>query len=146
MKNTTLYLFLVLFFSLTTTASFATEIGTLRQYKLDETSIDQLFESSDDISLVANLSIPYGQNVQDDDDKQMIAGIVALASWNTGIGILVPIHRLILGAGNEVGKIIALYCVTLSGCGFILLLDGIMLLMDSHGNKFIENPKFIMWQ
>lgn len=126
---------------------FASESQNQGHYKLNDVQIEGLFETSDDITFVgdiASLVLPSQQKLKSE-DPQLVAGIVALASWITGIGILVPIHRLILGTGNQAGKIIALYCVTLSGCGFILLIDGIMLLMDSQGSKYIDNPKFIMW-
>lgn len=140
---------LVLLFALTMNADtlFAGEISNLGEYKLDDSKVESLFESSDDITNMADkasLMLPAQQKVKGE-DVQLVAGIVALASWFTGVGFLVPIHRLILGTGNQGGKIIALYCVTLGGCGFITLIDGIMLVIDGSGSKYIDNPKFIMW-
>lgn len=147
MKISAFFLSVILFFSLNTT--IAKHLNKVQDYKVNDDVIEQLFNASDDISLltyVAGFGVPSQTKLQDDNDTQLVAGIVALASLITGVGILIPFHRLILGTGNEVGKIMALYCFTLSGCGFILLVDGIMLLMNPHGNSFIENSKFIMWQ
>jgi hypothetical protein len=139
---------IILFFFIKTSSTYALGANDVGQYKVDDSAIEEMFQTSDDITFTANIAglmLPSQEKIQDT-DKQMLAGIVALASWITGIGILVPIHRLILGTGNQAGKIIALYCVTLSGCGFILLIDGIMLLIHSDESQYIENPKFIMWQ
>jgi hypothetical protein len=141
-------LVLIFLFVVNTHSTFAIESNDVQHYKIDDSVIEEMFQTSNDITFtadIAGLMLPSKENIQDT-DKQMIAGIVALASWITGIGILIPIHRLILGTGNQAGKIIALYCVTLSGCGFILLIDGIMLLIHSDESQYVENSKFIMWQ
>lgn len=148
MKNYFTIILLLSIFCFQTKSTIASENNQTLSYKVDDKAVDDLFESSNDITFTAELGalvLPSLQQTQDD-DKQTLAGIVALGSWLLGVGVLIPIHRLILGTGNQAGKIIALYCVTLSGCGFILLIDGIMLLIDSGGNKYIENSKFIMWQ
>ena len=148
MKNYFIIILVLSMFCFQSQSVSASESNQTLSYKLDDKAVDDLFESSNDItftSTLGNLVLPSLQQAQNE-DKQMIAGIVALGSWLLGVGVLIPIHRLILGTGNQAGKIIALYCVTLSGCGFILLIDGIMLLMDSDGNKYVENSKFIMWQ
>lgn len=139
----------VLLFAMTINSSalFASETFSQGAYKIDDAGVEELFASSNDISFVSDVTslvLPAQQKVKGG-DQQMIAGIVALASWITGVGFLIPIHRLILGTGNEAGKIIALYCVTLGGCGIIVLIDGIILLLDSNGSQYVENPKFIMW-
>ena len=121
-------------------------------YHLDDNAIDVLFNSSNDISYISNttgnvindlgMKIP---KIAEEGDRQMIGGIIALASWITGIGILIPFHRFYLGTGGQPVKIFFLYFCTLSGFGFITLIDGIVLLMDPENGKFIENPRFIMW-
>jgi hypothetical protein len=80
-----------------------------------------------------------------EDNKQMIAGAIAIASVVLGVGIIFPFHRFIIGTGGKPFKIFALYCVTLGGCGVITLVDGVLLLMDSKGTKYLDNSKFIMW-
>ena len=79
------------------------------------------------------------------EDKQMVAGIIAVAQLITGIGWFIPIHRLYLGVDDAMEKILIGYICTGSGCGIILLVDAISLLMDSEGTKYIGNPKFLMW-
>ena len=131
--------------------AFSAKASDVSVYKLSDDAIDALFNSSEDVSfltpnvtdLMNDLSLKTTATV--DDDKQMIAGIIALASLIITIGILVPIHRLYLGTGGQTVKIFFLYFCTLSGCGFITLIDGIMLLINSSSSKYIDNPKFIMW-
>jgi hypothetical protein len=148
MKNKLSFTLMLVCIIFTTKAALSAEISGLNNYKLDDSAVEQMFETSDDVTFsqaVLGFSSTSDQKVKGE-NTQMIAGIVALASFITGVGVLVPIHRLILGTDNQAAKIIALYCVTISGCGFLLLVDGILLLMDSSGDKYIENSKFLMWR
>ena len=143
MKNYIYILPLFFAFMLQSTSMFASSA----KYKIDDVAVENLFQSSDDLTFAideASFMLPSKEKVKGS-DKQMIAGIIALSSYVLGIGWLLPVHRLVLGTGNETAKIIVLYCVTISGCGLLLLADGIMLLIDSDGSQYIENPKFIMW-
>ncbi len=147
MKTIKFFSILILLVALSSTNSIASKLRVYQNYKVDEMALEEMFESSEDITFAggaANFNLPSTLQ-KTDTDKQMIAGIIAIAEIITGIGILIPIHRLVLGTGNETAKIIALYCVTLGGCGLLTLIDAIMLLIDSGGNKYIENSKFIMW-
>lgn len=129
------------------THAIAGNTPVYQSYKVDESALEDLFESSQDVTFMgaaANFNFP-ATTQKADNDKQLIAGIIAIAELVVGVGILIPIHRIILGTGNETAKVIALYCVTLGGCGIITLIDGIMLLIDSRGSRYIDNPKFIMW-
>lgn len=81
----------------------------------------------------------------------IIAGLsgVAAIGWigyllNVAITI-VPWHRFYLGTGGENAKIFLLYCVTLRWCSVLPIIDGIMLLMDDTGEKYFDNPKYVMW-
>jgi TM2 domain-containing membrane protein YozV len=125
-------------------------------YKVDDAAVDRLFDFATDVSAdlfnlqaseISGLLLNPGLAKYPvmDEDKEMVAGLVALGSWLFGVGWLVPIHRFILGTGGQPVKIFLLYCITLSGCGIILLIDGIVLLLDDSGTKYIDNPKFIMW-
>lgn len=80
-------------------------------------------------------------------DKQTIAVIVIVAQYFLTAGVLsiIPIHRIILGCDGQTVKIVALYCVTLGGCGILPIVDAIFLLIDDTKQKYIENPKFLMW-
>ncbi len=141
------YTLLVIVAFIIQTAPLLANETTVKQYKIDDAVVENLFQSSDDITFAldeASFMLPAQEKVKGS-DKQMVAGIIALGSYVLGIGWLIPIHRLVLGTGNETAKIIVLYCVTFSGCGLLLLADGIMLLIDSEGSQYIENPKFIMW-
>jgi len=123
-------------------------------YKLNDTKIDQLFSSSTELILnesnETNIGDSFGfllgENLKPaEDNKQMIAGAIAIASVVLGVGIIFPFHRFIIGTGGKPFKIFALYCITLGGCGVITLVDGVLLLMDSKGTKYLDNSKFIMW-
>ena len=120
-------------------------------YKLDDSAVESLFNKASDISSspfmdYTSIALFGKKEVLDGkEDKQMVAGIIAVAQMITGIGLFIPIHRLYLGVGDGMGKILLGYICTGSGCGIILLVDAISLLMDSEGTKYIGNPKFLMW-
>ncbi len=124
---------------------------TANSYKLDDSAVESLFNKASDISsspFMDYTSIAlFGKKevLEGTEDKQMVAGIIAIAQIVTGIGWFIPIHRLYLGVGDGIGKILLGYICTGSGCGIILLVDAISLLMDSEGTKYIGNPKFLMW-
>jgi len=121
-------------------------------YKINDEEIDVLFELATDVTgnLVAdfhNANPKILSNVFDikkelGENTQLTAGIIAAVQWVTGIGWIIPIHRIILG--SSCGTYV-LYCVTLSGCGILLVVDAILLLINSEGNQYIDNPSFIMW-
>jgi TM2 domain-containing membrane protein YozV len=144
--RTTLLTFLIALFALQIKASE-------NKYKIDDGEVETMFSQATDITDQVDelfLRNPNELPSKDQlkplaDDTQMIAGVVALASFFTGWGIFVPVHRFILGTGGRNGKIFALYCFTLSGCGFILLVDGLVLLINDHNDKYLENPNFIIW-
>lgn len=124
---------------------------TANSYKLDDSAVESLFNKASDISSspfmdYTSIALFGKKDVLDGkEDKQMVAGIIAIAQIVTGIGWFIPIHRLYLGVGDGIGKILLGYICTGSGCGIILLVDAISLLMDSEGTKYIGNPKFLMW-
>ena len=129
-------------------------------YKLDESSLETTLSNAEDVTLSTietfeGFSLNYGGRVSGlsanylagDDDKQLIAGIVALGSvLFFQIGIIFPIHRLILGAGSSMAKVWILHCVTIGSCfGVGVIVDGILLLMDANGDQYVNNEKFLMW-
>jgi len=122
-------------------------------YHLNESKLDQAFESSVDVSndlsvtsFFESSSVESNAMLADGGmDKHTLGAIICFAEWFLGVGILIPIHRLYLGCGDKTIKVVALYCVTLGGCGLLPIIDGIMLIMDQGGTKYIDNPKFLMW-
>jgi hypothetical protein len=77
-----------------------------------------------------------------------VTGVAAISWMGSLINIaisIVPWHRFYLGTGGENLKIWALYCVTFRWCGVLPIIDGIMLLMDDSGEKYYDNPKYLMW-
>jgi hypothetical protein len=144
------------------------------KYYLDESSIEDSFNQSEDITsqymlmLSSGVFNQLGSNEKlGDDNKQLTAGIIAIASffvrWGSGIiawipyvgfftwiGVsilaIVPWHRIYLKAGGQEFKNVALYCVTLGWCiNAHHVVDGIFLLLDDSKSKYINNPKYVMW-
>lgn len=139
---------LVLFLVITASQRQGLANGLHSVYFAPEAEVDALFEQSHDVTFVlqeTSLESFTKKELAGGDNKQLIAGIVALASWVTGIGVIIPFHRFILGVDGKGFKIFCMYFCTLSGCGFILLVDGILLVIDGDGNKYMNNRKFIMW-
>ena len=122
-------------------------------YKLNEATLESEFASSIDISsdseIKAFATAPPNNvesNLSEEGlSKHTIAAIVAYVELVLGVGILIPIHRLVLGCGGAELKVVALYCITLGGCGLLPLVDGIFLIMDYEGDQYVDNPKFLMW-
>lgn len=117
-------------------------------YRFNQDRFEILLEKSEPVFDLEKVSHSYPIHSESDDDAtelQRIAGIVALAEWGTGIGVLIPIHRIILGCDGSEVRVSALYCITLGGCGWLPLIDGIAILTDQTGKRYIENPKFLMW-
>lgn len=122
-------------------------------YRLNDSKIEAAFEHSIDISNDQTVASFFNSSASEASvmmseggmDKQTLAAIVAFAEWFLGVGILIPIHRLVLGCGGSEIKVVALYCITLGGCGLLPLIDGIMLIIDAGGTRYIDNPKYLMW-
>ena len=77
-----------------------------------------------------------------------VTGALAFAYifWLVNVAItIVPWHRYYMGTDGKGVKIWALYCFTLRWCGILPLIDGVFLLLDNTGEKYIENPKYLMW-
>lgn len=159
----------ILTYSMIALVSFAANDGT---YRLNEEKIDRAFEHSKyvELSLILRDQKAFEAAVAaSEDEKQMIAGIVALASFigrvaafpiayfpligtpvalGLCISSIVPWHRLvILGTGGEGAlKITALHCVTLGWCiNAHHIVDGVFLLIEEDKSRFVDNSKYVMW-
>ena len=115
-------------------------------YKLDQNKIDAMIENSMDITSISafdlnSLDGMKGQNAELDEKDPIIA--FALATVLGGFGV----HRLYLGT-NPINAL--LYLITGGGCGVVVAVDWILLLMvlleERELAPFIENPNFIMWK
>jgi hypothetical protein len=141
------YLLTAFFIFTTFSLSFASN------YRINEEKLEAHFASSIDVSseygikafISTNLSHVESNLSEGGMNKHTTAAIVAYVEMVLGVGILIPIHRLILGCGGSELKVVALYCVTLGGCGLLPLVDGIFLIMDLEGDQYVDNPKFLMW-
>tara|TARA_B100000902_G_C27245709_1_gene882493 strand:+ start:908 stop:1402 length:495 start_codon:yes stop_codon:yes gene_type:complete len=159
---------LILTLSMIITASLNVTAGN---YRLNEAKIDRVFEQSEfvDLSLILYSQEAFETAVASaEDEKQMIAGIVAIASFVVRFGsfpvaiipvigsviylgiwvaAIVPWHRLVvLGTGDGALKITALYCVTLGWCiNAHHVVDGIFLLIEEDKTRFVDNSKYVMW-
>jgi hypothetical protein len=71
-------------------AAAKADVTSVSEYVLNEATVEQLFDASEDVTfqISGGLTADYfkPEQVSGDDNKQLIAGIVALASWVTGIG------------------------------------------------------------
>ncbi|MFA7380308.1 MAG: hypothetical protein WC150_07605 [Bacteroidia bacterium] len=124
------------------------DVISVSEYVLNEATVEQLFGASEDVTFQISglVDAPFDkEKVAGDDNKQLIAGIVALGSILLGVGVAIPFHRFILGTDGKTLKIFCMYFCTISGCGIVLLVDGILLLIDAEGDQYINNSKFIMW-
>ena len=128
------------------------------KYRVNDEQIEALINSSSEFDKSA-LGFEDASCVQKDasfmaGDNQYIAGGIALAqvflAWGIGIatlgiGILfcaVPIHRIYLG--TNAGVVIG-YVLTCGGCGWITLIDGIVLMASSNPGKYGGSHKWFMW-
>lgn len=115
-------------------------------YKLDQSKIDAMIENAQDISSVSAFDMDSfngmkSQNAQLDDKDPIIA--FALNTVLGGFGV----HRLYLGT-KPINAV--LYIITGGGCGVVVTVDWILLLMvlldERELTPFIDNPNFIMWK
>lgn len=115
-------------------------------YKLDQSKIDAMIENAADISTIAayDLSSFNGfdaKNAQLSEKDPIVAFALATVLGPFGI------HRLYLGtkAINVV-----LYIITGGGCGVVVAVDWIVLLLvlldEKDMGPFIDNSNFIMWK
>ncbi len=142
-------IFILALLSLSITAS-----SFAGNYHLNESKLEAAFNESVDVSNDKFVSAFFNTSPAEASmmlsadggmDKHTLAAIVAFAELFLGVGILIPIHRLVLGCGGKEIKVVALYCVTLGGCGLLPIVDGIFLIMDQGGTQYIDNTKFLMW-
>ena len=121
-------------------------------YRINDAEVESLFSQSEDVThslTLVPLNMLIGHSgIHTTENKEMIAGIIALASVALGVGILVPFHRFYLGTGGKGATIFVLYFCTLSCFSLLTVADGIFLLIDSgeSGRKYIGNSHWIMWQ
>jgi hypothetical protein len=129
------------------------------KYHINDEQMNQQFSEAEDITLVTlemltdNLNMnststaPQNFTTPQGADKQLVAGIICAASLLVFpiTATIVPVHRLYLGTGGKTFKIFALYCITLGGCYVISVVDAIVLLINSEGDEYVENPKWLMW-
>lgn len=147
MKNLTLFLLLFLGISIGASAS---------SFKFNQDKFETAFEQSEDLtsqlfmtsggSLISSLATSVSG---DSMEKQTLAAIVAIASVVVGyftlLPLLFPTHRFILGTGGKGVGIWAVYCFTLSGLGWLNIIDAVFLLMDDTKSEYIDKGKILMW-
>jgi TM2 domain-containing membrane protein YozV len=121
------------------------------QYKLDDASVDALFEQSTDVTAsmmtgAADLSFTSfakpeaSSNAIVMSDKSPITAFL-LAFFLGFLGI----HRFYLGTKTMTG---VGYILTCGGLGVVAFVDWILLLIGTINDdidKYVDNPKFFMW-
>ena len=126
-------------------------------YQLNEQQIDASFEQSEDWSsklfaqnpFISSSNFNHFFASENAEDIQQTAAIVAIASavigYFTVLPLLFPTHRFILGTGGNSVAIWAIYCFTLSGLGWLNIIDAVFLLMDDSKAAYVNSGKIILW-
>ncbi len=136
---------LVVIFALMMISAF-TFAGS-NQYRVDDKAVDALFAQSQEISMVSlvnnvdeglmNLASPT--QVKGGSDAIVAFALCWFVGW-------LGVHRMYLG--STIGVYIG-YIITGGGCGIIVTIDWIMLLIGviqgGDVSKYVDNPKFFMW-
>lgn len=127
------------------------------KYHLNEVKLDAAFSKSIDLTQQIGImdlnSIAMGlgtSKAAEEGSKQTAAAIVGVIQLVTGIGILIPIHRFILGTAGKGAVVFLAYCgvgvVTLgTGSWLMTLVDVIFLFTDDTKNAYVNNGKVLMW-
>jgi hypothetical protein len=124
-------------------------------YHLNEQNIESAFDQS--LNLTTSLGVMDMSTIitefslseaAEEGSKQQTAAIVGVISLITGIGILIPIHRFILGTGDNGAIIFLVYCGAgiLGGLSWWLtLVDVIFMFTDDTKSAYIDSGKILMW-
>jgi len=112
-------------------------------FKIDQSRIDQMIAKAEFTPAVSVFDIQTAPELAKISGSKDPVMAFILCTVLGGIGV----HRLYLGTKPLT---FVLYLITAGGCGIIVLVDWIMLLMVLLDKKdlspFIDNPNFIMWQ
>lgn len=119
--------------------------ASANSYHLDNAAVDQMFANAEVVEFNAVESFAplatagyEGQAFLQEKDPV----VAFLLSWFVGY---LGIHRAYLGTST--GTIVG-YILTLGGCGIVVTIDWIMLLVgliNDDISKYVDNPKFFMW-
>ena len=135
-------IYLILFFA---AVLFVKNVNA-SSYSIDEQSIDQLFATATETSMISinaselgNFTSNNTSTVMAANDKDAIVAIV-LDFFLGGLGV----HRFYLGTETLTG---IGYILTCGGIfGVVPLIDFIVLIIDNKDiSPYINNPKFFMW-
>jgi TM2 domain-containing membrane protein YozV len=131
------------FILLATSVSFA----SVDQYKIDDKQVDAMFANAVEMSFsdLTPLNLDYGTEFYNTFEIEAEKNPVVAFALCWVLGYL-GVHRMYLG--SSVGTYI-LYIITGGGCGIVVTVDWVMLLIALIDNKdigkYVDNPKFIMW-
>lgn len=117
------------------------------KYSVNQTQIDDLFSNA--VEIQSNHDFMTGDieginmsNAQLTDGAKNPWVALALC-WVVGC---FGIHRMYLG--TDMPKVLFLYLCTGGGCGVVVAVDWVILIMAAINNDispYVDNPKFIMW-
>lgn len=114
-------------------------------YYLEDAEVDALFENAVEVNVIDlasdfNAANAFEMASFNADKDALVAWIICWVGGSFGI------HRLYLG--TTTGTFLT-YLFTCGGCGIVTTVDWFVLLIDGVINenvdKYIDNPKFIMW-
>lgn len=116
-------------------------------YQIDDAAVDAMFESAEvvDLTFFENNVAPIGiANTHSEAYFQQEKDPVVAFLLSMFLGYL-GIHRAYLGTST--GTIVG-YILTLGGCGIVVTIDWVMLLVgliNEDISQYVDNPKFFMW-
>ena len=114
-------------------------------YKVDNNAIDNIIENATEV-VVLDVEAPAAANLPVFEQKEINVTTAFLLSWLLGY---FGVHRHYMGTKPLMWL---WYTITMGGLGVIWSVDTILLFLDlikvgegNYLNKFINNPKFIVW-
>jgi hypothetical protein len=114
-------------------------------YKVDNNAIDNIIENATEV-VVLDIEAPAAANLPVFEQKEVNVTTAFLLSWLLGY---FGVHRHYMGTKPLMWL---WYTITMGGLGVIWSVDTILLFLDlikvgegNYLNKFINNPKFIVW-
>ncbi|MFO8053585.1 MAG: TM2 domain-containing protein [Bacteroidales bacterium] len=116
------------------------------EYKVNTEKVDAIFNAAEqqEISSVMQLDLADFSGMQGSEEKLSRKDPITALLLCSFVGYF-GVHRMYLG--TETLTWIG-YIVTGGGCGIIVTIDWVVLLMgaiDDDISKYVNNPKFFMW-
>jgi hypothetical protein len=130
--------------------SLVSQSALANNYEIDHAAFDPLFEEAVEIDYngiqeLLKSDINAGLKIEGakySSNPHLTAAIAASAGMCLVLGFIIPVHRIILGTSPGV---IIVYVCTLGGCGWITLVDTILLFLHWDDERYVGSQRWIMW-